>query len=147
MLRGLALEPDLGRAAAFDDEEDLLVHVLLGIEGAARRHLDHVAAPLALGAIELDVAAAPARALPRHQREVLDLADPDVAEHRNAFRFHEGVVRGRELLELAESGPIVAGRFVPVGLVRNFMRHDGLQMRVMRAKAGPSGFEPLRAPS
>src|SRR5258706_10333174 len=109
--------PDLGRTAAFDDEEDLLVHVPLGMQGAHRRHLDDITAPLGLGAVELDEVALAAGALPRHQRQVLHLADADVAEHRNALRFHERVVGRGLLAELSEAGLLAARRLVPVGLI------------------------------
>ena len=124
MLLAVAFLPDLGRAAALDDQEDLLVHVLFDVERARRRHLDDVAAPLALGAVELDEVAAPAHAFPGDERQVLHLADADAAKHRNAFLFHERVVGCRLLAELAEAGFLVACRFVPVTavlVVRHFL--------------------------
>ena len=95
--------------------------MLLGIERAGARHLDDVAAPFAFGAVELDVGAAAAGALPRRERQVLHLADADVAEHRDAFRLHEVVVGRLRPAELAEAGALAAGRLVPVRLAGNVM--------------------------
>src|SRR5206468_11631950 len=117
----VALEPDLGRAAPLHDEVDLLVHVLFGIERAGARHLDDVVAPFAFGAVELDVAAAAAGALPWRQRQVLHLADADVAEHRDAFRLHEVVVGRLRPAELAEAGALAAGRLMPMGRAWDIM--------------------------
>src|SRR6185436_20448013 len=105
-------EPDLGGAAPFDDEVDFLVHVLFGIERARARHLDDVAAPFAFGAVQLDVGAAAAGALPRRQRQVLHLADADVAEHRNAFRLHEDLVCRLLLAKKKEASALAAVRLV-----------------------------------
>src|SRR5258708_4239523 len=113
----VTLLPDFGRAATLDDEKDLLVHVPLGIERARVRDLDDVAAPFGLGAVELDIVAAPAGALPGRERQVLHSAYPDAAEHGNALGLPERVVRRRVLLELAESGLWRAGRFGARGLV------------------------------
>src|SRR5580704_9015923 len=88
--------------------------MLLGVERAGARHLDDVAAPFAFGAVELDVGAAAAEALPRRQRQVLHLAHPDVAEHRNAFRLHEQVVGRLRASELAEAGALAGGGLVPM---------------------------------
>src|SRR6266567_1963465 len=118
----VALEPDLGRAASLDHEENLLVHVLLGVQRSCRRHLDHVAAPLGLRAMELDKVPASAGTLPRRERKILHLSYTDPSEDGNALGLHEGVVGCRLLLELAVAGLAGAGRLVPVGLVL-FMRH------------------------
>ena len=121
MALAVVVEPDLGGAAAFDHVIDFLVDVLLGIERARARHLDDVAAPLAFGAVQLDVAAAPAGAFPWGQRKILHLADADVAEHRDAFRLHEDVVGRLRPAELAEAGALAAGRLMPVRLARDVM--------------------------
>src|SRR5437879_9708326 len=75
----VTLLPDFGRAATLDDQKDLLVHVPLRIERARGRDLHDVAAPLGLGAVELDVVAAAAGALPRRERQVLQFTDADPA--------------------------------------------------------------------
>src|SRR5204863_55264 len=80
----VALLPDFGRAATLDDEKDLLVHVLLGVERARGRDLHDIAAPLGLGAVKLDIVAAAAGALPGRERQVLHFAYADAAEHRDA---------------------------------------------------------------
>ena len=85
MLLGLALDPDFGRAAPFHDEVDLLIHVLFGVQRATGWHFNHIAAPLRLGAIELDEMALTARALPRHQGQVLDLGNANATENRDAL--------------------------------------------------------------
>src|ERR1700694_5237620 len=95
--------------------------MLFGVERARARHLDHIAAPFSFRAVELDVAAAPARALPRCERKILHFADADIAEHRNAFRLHEGVIRRLRSTELAETSALSAGRLMPVSLARNVM--------------------------
>src|SRR6476660_7199938 len=77
---GVALHPDLGGAATFHDEEDFFVHVLLGIECAGPRDFDDVAAPFRFGAVELDVGAASARALPRFERKVMRALEAEAAE-------------------------------------------------------------------
>src|SRR5882757_5020888 len=66
--------------------------------------------------------ASAAGALPGCEGQILHLADADAAEDGNALGLHEGVVRGRLLLELAEAGLARAGRLVPVGLLF-LMRH------------------------
>src|SRR5204862_4687612 len=119
----VALLPDFGRAATLDDEKDLLVHVLLGVERARGRALHDIAAPLGLGAVKLDIVAAAAGALPGRERQVLHFAYADAAAHRDALGRHEGVVGGGLFLELAESGLARARRLVPAGLVF-FVWHD-----------------------
>ena len=119
------VEPDLGRAAAFDHVVHFLVEMLFSIERAGARHLDHVAAPFAFGAVELDVGAFAAHALPRRHRQVLHLAHADIAVDRHAFRLHEQVVGCLRAVEFAEACAVDAGRLVPVGLVTQFM-HDAL---------------------
>jgi len=64
----LIVGPDLGRATAFDDHHDLLVHMTLGIERARAGHLDHVAAPTAFGAVELDEGSLATHAVPALER-------------------------------------------------------------------------------
>src|SRR5215472_13403368 len=114
VLLAVLVEPHLGRAAALDHVVDFLVEVLLGVERAGARHLDDVTAPFPLGAVELDVGAAPAKAFPRGERQILHLAHADVAEDRNALRFHEQVVRRLRPTELAEARAPAGGRLVPV---------------------------------
>jgi len=60
MALGLAFLPDFGRAASFDDEDDLLVKMLVGVERAGARDLHDIGAPQALRAEELDIRPAPA---------------------------------------------------------------------------------------
>src|SRR5262252_1618608 len=85
MALGVGVKPDLRGAAPLDHEIDFLIKMLLGIERAGARHLDHVAAPFALGAVKLNVSATAAKASPWCKRQVLHSADPDIAEHRNAL--------------------------------------------------------------
>ena len=108
MLLALALLPDLGRAAAFDDEHDFFIEVPLDIERAAAGHFDDIEAPQAFGAEELDERAAAAEPLPRYQRQVLHLAHADAAVERHAFGLHETVIGHRLALELSEAG-VLAG--------------------------------------
>ena len=110
----LAFLPDFGRAAAFDHEHDLLVEMPLDIERARTRHLDDVHPPQALGAVELDVRAAPAEPLPRRHREIVHARDADAAIDRHAFGFHEAVVGQLRPLERAEAGVFAGLRFMPV---------------------------------
>ena len=77
---GIAVLPHFGGAAALDDEVDFLVEMLFGVERARARHLDDVIAPFGFGAVQLDIAAAPAPALPRLKGQVLHLGNADVAE-------------------------------------------------------------------
>ena len=116
VLLAVAFEPDLGRAAALGDQVDFLVEVLFRIERAGARHLDDVAAPFALGAVELDVGALAAQALPGLHRQVEHGLDADVAEDRDAVRLHEQVVGRLRTAEFADAGAVDAGRFVPVGV-------------------------------
>src|SRR5262245_2398393 len=95
--------------------------MLLRVDSARARHLDDIAAPLAFRAVELDVAAAPARAFPRSERQVLHFADADVAEHRNPFRLHEDVVGRLRPAEFSETRPLSRGRLVPMRLAGNVM--------------------------
>src|ERR1700745_3589175 len=104
--------------------------MLLGIERAGAGDLDHVHAPEAFGAVELDVAAAPAEPLPRRQRQILHLSDADAAEDRNAFGFHEAVVRHRRTFEFAEARILARPGLVPVdliGLVVHFLAYTNIQ--------------------
>ena len=64
VLFGVALLPDFGRASAFNHQVNLLVHVLLRVQRAARRHLHHKAAPLGLCAQQLQKVATAPGALP-----------------------------------------------------------------------------------
>jgi hypothetical protein len=128
-----AVEPDLGRAAALDDEIDLLVHVLFGVESPGAGYLDDIGAPFAFGAVQLDVTAASAHALPWLQRQVLHLADADIAEDRDLFRLHEQVVWRLGTIELAEAGPLEARRLVPVNLAGDLV-HYGVLLCDRRAK-------------
>ena len=89
--------------------------MLLGIERAGARDLDHVAAPHAFGAVELDVGALAAQPLPGLHRQVLHGLHADAAEDRDAFRLHEQVVRRLRPAEFAEAGAVDAGWLVPVG--------------------------------
>src|SRR5262245_56095060 len=81
------VEPDLGGAPALDHEVDFLVQMPLRIECASTRHLDDIAAPFALGAMELDIGPLAAEPLPWCQRQVLHLSHTDVPVDGNAFRF------------------------------------------------------------
>ena len=117
---GLAVGPDLGGAAAFDHHHDLFVHVFFGIKRPGRRHLDDVAAPFALGAVELDEGAFAAHARPRLERHVLHAAHADAAEDRNTLFLHVIVV-GRvrpfpgavtRVLQPFGFVPMIAGDFV-----------------------------------
>ena len=70
------------------------------------RHFDDVAAPFALGAVQLNIAAAPAQARPWLQRQVLHFAHADVAVNRNAFGFHEQIIWRLRSAEFAEAGAL-----------------------------------------
>jgi hypothetical protein len=120
----VVVEPDLGRPTALDDQIDLLVKMPFGIECAGARHLDDVAAPFALGAVQLDIAALAAQTLPRCERQVLHLAHPDIAVDRNAFRFHEQVIGRLRAAEFSETGAVAAGRLMPMRPAGQFV-HDG----------------------
>src|SRR5260370_688900 len=98
-----------------DHEIDFLIEVLLGLECARARHLDHVAPPFALGAVKLNISAAAAEPSPRRQRQVLHLADPDIAKHRNALGLHEEVVGRLRPAELAEAGALARRGILTVG--------------------------------
>ena len=95
-----------------------------GIERAGTRHLDHVAAPFSLGAVELDVCSSAAQPFPRCQRKVLHLAHADAAVDRNPFRFHEQVIGCLRPAELAEAGPVLTGRFVPMRPAGQFVHAE-----------------------
>src|SRR5260370_40190028 len=110
----LVVGPHLGGAAALHHHHDLLIHVALGIERAGARHLDDVAAPFALGAVELNEGAVAAHAVPALERHVLDAAHPDAAENRNALRLHVVVVGRVGPLPGAIAGVLGALRFVPL---------------------------------
>src|SRR6516165_10321981 len=91
--------------------------MLFGFERAGAGYLDDIHPPQAFGAVELDVAAAPAQPLPRRHRQILHPLHADAAEDRHAFRFHETVVRHRRPLEPAEAGVLSGFGFVPVDLI------------------------------
>src|ERR1700736_5219706 len=98
--------------------------MLLDIERAGARHFDDVTAPFALGAVKLNVAAAPAQARPWLQRQVLHFAYTDVAVNRNALGFHEQIVRSLRPAEFAKAGALEARRLMPMNLAGDLM-HDG----------------------
>src|SRR5262249_17095924 len=100
--------------------------MLLRIERAGARHLDHVAAPLALGAVQLDVGPLAAQPFPGSKWKILDLADADVAIDRDAFRLHEQVVGRLRPPELAETRPIDSRRLVPMRPAGQFMHGASL---------------------
>src|SRR5436190_6318741 len=143
----VVVEPDLGGAAAFDDEIDFLVNVLLGVQRAGARHLDDVVAPFAFGAVELDVAAAAAGALPWRQRQVLHLADADVAKYRDAFRLHEVVVGRLRPAELAKAGALAAGGLMPVSRAWNVMHEPSPLLRFLSADRSSRRRRPCPSPT
>src|SRR6476660_683274 len=98
--------------------------MLLRIECTGARHLDDVAAPFALGAVQLDEAAFTAQPLPGRERQVLYLAYADVAVDRNAFRFHEQVIGRLRPAELSEAGAVAAGGFMPMRPAGQFVHCD-----------------------
>ena len=108
------VEPHLRGATALNHEINFLIEVLFRIERACSGHLDHVASPFPLGAVQLDVGALAAEPLPRRQRKILHLAHANIAKDRDPFRFHEQIIWSLRPAELAEAGTIVAGRFVPM---------------------------------
>ena len=118
---GIAFEPDFGRAASLHDEVDFLEEMLLRVERAAPRHLDEIAAPFGFRAVKLDIGALAAQALPRHEGQVLHLADADIAETGNALGLHELVIGGLHPAPFAVAGPLSAGRLVPMNLARYIM--------------------------
>src|SRR6516164_10002352 len=120
----IAFEPDFGRTTAFDGQINFFVEVLFNIQRAGARHFNDVTTPFALGAVQLNVAAVAAHARPWLQRQVLYFAHPNVAVNRNAFGFHEQIVRRLRTAELAEPGALEARWFMPVNLPGDLM-HDG----------------------
>src|SRR5262249_32221245 len=110
----LVVGPDFGGAAALRDHHDLFVHMPLGIERAGAWHLDHVAAPLALGAIELNERAVAAHAVPAFERHVLHALHTDAAEDRDALRLHPIVVGRVRALPGAIAGVFSTFRLVPM---------------------------------
>src|SRR5262249_23648636 len=128
--------PDLRRSAAFDHEHDLLVEMPLLVERTGRRNLDHVAAPQALGAVELDVAAAPAEPPPWRDRQALHAPHADAAIDRDALGLHEAVVRHLRALECAEAGVLAGLRFVPMDLVRRVVHQKNANVRISMLSRG-----------
>ncbi len=113
----LALLPHLGRAAAFDHENDLLIKMAFEIERAGAGHLDHIEAPKPLGSKKLDERAAAAEPSPRHQRQILHLTHADAAIAGHPLGLHEPVVGQRLALEFAEPRVFSSLRLVPVDLI------------------------------
>ena len=70
------------------------------------------------------------------QRQVLHLADADVAEDRNAFRLHEQVVRRLRPAELAEAGALETRRLVPMNLTGDLV-HGGAPVTATMKVAAP----------
>ena len=89
----------------------------LDIERTGARHLDHVHAPQPLGAVELDVRAAPAQPLPWLHRQILHAVNTDAAIDRHALRLHEDVVGHRLAQELAKARVLAGLGLVPVFLI------------------------------
>src|SRR5579871_5931627 len=129
----LPLLPDLGRAAAFDHQRHLLVEMTLCVERAGAGNLDHIGAPQPLGAIELDIAAAPAEPLPGRQRQILHPPHPDAAIDWHPLLLHEHVIRHRLALEGAKARVLSRLGLMPMGCVRG----------VMHAETSSAGDQPF----
>src|SRR5260370_41990102 len=85
-----------------------------GIERARARHLDHVAAPFAFRAEQLDERASAAHPLPWRKRHVLHAPHADAAKDWNALALHEIVIGRVRPLPSAVSGVLITLRFVPM---------------------------------
>src|SRR5438874_6569987 len=138
---GLAVQPDFGGSTSFDNERDLFIKMFFAVERACAGHLDHIHAPQAFGAIELDVAPAPAEPLPWRHRQILHPSHADAAEDRHPFRLHETVIGHLRTLEGSEAGVLTCAWLMPVDLV-GFVVH--LRLPVLPSpgrNAGPLGRE------
>src|SRR5260370_31411967 len=100
--------------------------MLLDIERAGARHFDDITTPSALGAVKLNVAAAPAQARPWRQRQVLHFAYTNVAVNRNALGFHEQIVWGLRPAEFAKAGALEARWLMPINLAGDLMHYGAL---------------------
>ena len=139
-----ALAPDLGGAAAFDDEANLLKKMALGVERTARGDLDDVLAPQPLGAEQLDIAAATTEPLPGCERQVEHGPDADVAVDRNALALHELVVGHRRARELAFACDLAGLGLVPV--IGCIMRHGGSPVVANSGNGNGATGRPAQAP-
>src|SRR5258706_6375634 len=88
----LIVRPDLRRAAPFHDHHDFLVPMPFGIECTRGRHLDHVAAPFAFRAEQLDERPSATHPLPWRKRHILHAPYADAAKNRDALALHEIVI-------------------------------------------------------
>ena len=114
LLLGLAVIPHFGRAAAFNHEDLLFIHMLFSIQCAARRNLNHIHAPQAFRTEELDVCAATAQTLPRLHRQIMHALHADGAMHRNAFCFHEAIIRHGGARKIPEASIFASLWLVPM---------------------------------
>src|SRR5262249_57052390 len=89
----------------------------LGIERAGARHLDHVAAPTAFGAVELNEGSVATHAVPTLERQVLDPPHSDAAINGNPLRLHVVVIRRVGPLPSAVSRVLQSFRLVPLASV------------------------------
>src|SRR5260370_27078773 len=117
----LAVLPDFGGPAPFDDKHDFFIEVPFDVECAGSRHFDHVASPKPLRSVKLNIAAAAAETGPRRKRQVLHAPHADAAIDRHAFGVHETVVGPGSAIELPETGVFAGLGFMPVQLMRGIV--------------------------
>src|SRR5271165_1262472 len=108
MTLGVAVEPHLGRPAAFDDIVDFLVQVAHGMQSSRPGHFHYETSPFALGAGKLNEARVTPHPLPVLQRKVLNLANSQAAENGDILAFEVQIVGRLGALKLSKAGSLVA---------------------------------------
>src|SRR5687767_6517201 len=89
--------PDLGRADALDDVDQLFIEMMFRIERAARRNLTDVHAGKTFHAFEIDVGTLAAGALPSFERQLGDILDAVTFEDWNPLFLEPHFVAGFSL--------------------------------------------------
>jgi hypothetical protein len=93
--------PDLGGASSFEDVKDLLIHVLLGINGARARHLEHMDSLQSAAAVELDKSPMNAHAFPPPERQFANIIESDGAAVNREILLRHVCLIGRCLSDPA----------------------------------------------
>ncbi len=119
VLSGIGVRPHLGTTAALDDEEELVIHVLLGCDHTAGGHLEEVHALLLPYAVEEKERTACAQPLPVAKGQLPGVAAADAGKHRDPLLLHIDAIGGPGALELMVPRRLLAGRLTKL----EFGRH------------------------
>jgi len=90
----VAGRPNLGRAHALDDVDQLFIEMIFRIERAGGRDLADIHAGETFHTFEIDIGAAAARTLPRPKRQLAHVLYAITVHDRNTFFFQPELIAG-----------------------------------------------------